>query len=96
VLERADRDPAAAFWQTQTIRAQALAHLGRRDAAVAAVQQALRAAPDNPQVAYEAALVYALVGDAASARVNAGRARAAGYDRRWFSFPWFDAIGLGS
>ena len=95
VLERADRDPAAAFWQTQTIRAQALAHLGRRDEAVAAVHQALRAAPDNPQVAYEAALVYALVGDAASARVHAGRARAAGYDRRWFSFPWFDAIGLG-
>jgi len=94
VIDLAARDPAPTFWQTQTIRAQALAHLGRRDEAVAAVQQALRAAPDNPQVAYEASLVYALVGDAASARVNAGRARAAGYDRRWFSFPWFDRVGL--
>ncbi len=94
VIDLAGRDPAPTFWQTQTIRAQALAHLGRRDEAVAAVQQALRAAPDNPQVAYEASLVYALVGDASSARVHAGRARGAGYDRRWFSFPWFDGLGL--
>jgi Flp pilus assembly protein TadD len=94
VIDLAARDPAPGFWQTQTIRAQALAHLGRRDEAVAAVQQALRAAPDNPQVAYESSLVYALVGDAASARVNGKRALAAGYDRRWFSFPWFDGLGL--
>jgi tetratricopeptide (TPR) repeat protein len=94
VIDLAGRDPAPTFWQTQTIRAQALAHLGRRDEAVAAVQQALRAAPDNPQVAYEASLVYALAGETASARVNAGRARANGYDRRWFSFPWFEGLGL--
>jgi serine/threonine-protein kinase len=94
VIDLADQDPASTFWQTQTMRAQALAHLGRRDEAVAAVQQALRAAPDNPQVAYESALVYALAGETASARVNAERARANGYDRRWFSFPWFDGLGL--
>ena len=94
VLDLADRDPAPTFWQTRTIRAQALAHLGRRDDAVAAVQLALRDAPDNPQVAYEASLVHALVGDAASARVHAARAREAGYDRRWFSFPWFEGIEL--
>jgi protein O-GlcNAc transferase len=93
VIDLAAHDPAPTYWQTQTIRAQALAHLGRRDEAVAAVQQALRAAPDNPQVAYESALVYALVGETVSARVNAGRAQAAGYDRRWFSFPWFDGLG---
>jgi serine/threonine-protein kinase len=92
VIDLAARDPAPTFWQTLTIRAQALAHLERRDEAVALVQQALAAAPDNPQVAYEAALVYALAGDAASARVNAERARAAGYDARWFSFPWFAGI----
>jgi len=94
VIDLAARDPAATFWQAQTIRAQALAHLGRRVEAVEAVQQALRAAPDNPQVSYEASLVYALVGETASARVNAERARANGYDRRWFSFPWFDGLGL--
>jgi serine/threonine-protein kinase len=94
VIDLAARDPAPTFWQTQTMRAQALAHLGRRDEAVAAVQQALRTAPDNPQVAYEASLVYSLVGDTASARVHAERARANGYDRRWFSFPWFDGLGL--
>jgi len=94
VIALAARDPAATFWQTQTIRAQALAHLGRRVEAVAAVQQALRAAPDNPEVAYEASLVYALVGETTSARVNAERARANGYDRRWFSFPWFKGLDL--
>ncbi|HEV7508608.1 MAG TPA: protein kinase [Thermoanaerobaculia bacterium] len=93
VIDRAAHDPAPAFWQTQTLRAQALAHLGRREEAVDAVQQALRAAPDNPQVAYESSLVYALVGETASARVTAQRARAAGYDQRWFSFPWFDSLG---
>ncbi|HEX3529292.1 MAG TPA: tetratricopeptide repeat protein [Thermoanaerobaculia bacterium] len=94
VIDLAARDPAATFWQTQTMRAQALAHLGRRVEAVEAVQQALRAAPDNPEVIYEASLVYALVGETASARVNAERARANGYDRRWFSFPWFDGLDL--
>jgi serine/threonine-protein kinase len=93
VIDQASHDPAPAFWQTQSLRAQALAHLGRREEAVDAVQQAIRAAPDNPQVAYESSLVYALVGETASARVTAQRARAAGYDRRWFSFPWFDSLG---
>jgi len=92
VLDLVARDPAPTFWQTLTIRAQALAHLGRAQEAVAAAQQALQTAPDNPQVAYEAALVYALAGDTASARVNAEKALAGGYDRRWFGFPWFSNL----
>jgi serine/threonine-protein kinase len=94
VLDLAAHDPAPTFWQTLTIRAQALAHLGRAQEAVAAAQQALQTAPGNPQVAYEAALVYALAGDTASARVNADKALAGGYDRRWFGFPWFNGLGL--
>jgi tetratricopeptide (TPR) repeat protein len=93
VLDLVAQDPAPTFWQNLTIRAQALAHLGQREEAVAAIQQALRAAPDNPQVAYEASLVYTVVGDVASARINADRALAAGFDRRWFTFPWFASLG---
>ncbi len=39
VIDLAAHDPAATFWQTQTLRAQALAHLGHRDEAVAAVSR---------------------------------------------------------
>jgi len=50
------------------------------------------AAPDNPQVAGEAALVYAVIGDTASGVASAERALKSGYDRRWFSLPWFDRL----
>lgn len=33
------------------------------------------------------------MGDTASARVNAEKALAGGYDRRWFGFPWFAGSG---
>ena len=92
VLEGLREDPVASYWQSQSIKAQALAHLGRAREAVTAAQQALRQAPENPQAAYEAALVYALVGEESSARVHAERALAGGVERRWFSFPWFDTI----
>jgi serine/threonine-protein kinase len=89
-IQLAGEDPSAgADWQLASVRAQSLAHLGRRDEAVAAVQEALRLAPDNPQTAYEASLVFILLGDQASARFNAGRALRLGYAPRWFSFPWF-------
>ncbi len=90
VIELAEQDPGAGSdWQLSSVRAQALAHLGHRDEAVAAVQQALRLAPDNPQAAYEASLVYTLLADQASARFNARRALEQGIGPRWFSFPWF-------
>ncbi|HEY2294485.1 MAG TPA: protein kinase [Thermoanaerobaculia bacterium] len=89
-IQLAGEDPSAGSdWQLASVRAQSLAHLGRRDEAVAAVQEALRLAPDNPQAAYEASLVYVLLGDQASARYNAGRALRLGYAPRWFTFPWF-------
>src|SRR4051794_957215 len=89
-IRLAEQDPSAGSdWQLASVRAQSLAHLGQRDEAVAAVQEALRLAPDNPQAAYEASLVYVLLGDQASARFNAGRALRLGYAPRWFSFPWF-------
>lgn len=92
VIELIDADPAASQWQFLTTRAQALAHLEKRAEAVEAAQEVLRLAPDHPQAAYEVSLVYALVGDEASALVNAKRARALGVEPRWFTFPWFDSL----
>jgi serine/threonine-protein kinase len=92
VIELTKADPNSSHWQMLTVRAQALAHLGEHRRAVAAVQEALRQAPESNQVAYEAALIYALIGETASALVNAERALELGYGTRWFSFPWFDAL----
>src|SRR5262249_19171738 len=86
------QDPAPGFWQTLSIKAQAQAHLGLAPEAAASIQQAVVAAPDNPELAYEASLVYAVIGDSASALASAGRALASGFDRHWFTLPWFDPL----
>jgi serine/threonine-protein kinase len=80
----------AASW---TIRAQALAHLGRPREAVAAVHEALRLAPDDGEVAFGAALVHTLAGDLTAARVHGKRALGLGYRARWFELPWFEPLG---
>lgn len=100
-LRLAEEDATAGSnWQISSIRAQALAHLGRSEEAVAAIQEALRLAPNNPQVAYEASVVYVLLGDEASALFNAKRALEQGIEPRWFTLPWFDplrsALALGA
>jgi tetratricopeptide (TPR) repeat protein len=92
VVELIAADPAATGPQFLTAKAQALAHLGRGPEAAAAVQEALRLAPANAQAAYEAALVYSLLGERSSALANAGRALDLGYEPRWFAFPWFDPL----
>ena len=92
VLELIAQDPAPGFWQTLSIKAQAQAHLDRPAEAAASIQQAVVAAPDNPQVAFEASLVYTVIGDTASALASANRALGSGFDRRWFSLPWFDPL----
>jgi serine/threonine-protein kinase len=89
VLELTGRDPAAGSWQVLSMRAQALAHLGRRREAAEHAQRALLAAAGNPQAAYEVALVYTLVGDQASALANAERALEQGVEPVWFRAPWF-------
>ena len=91
VIELADADPGPSA-QTLSIKAQAFAHLGQGPAAVAALQQALRLAADQGAVAYEAAVVYALLGEESSALVNAEKAVHSGLGPRWFSFPWFAAL----
>jgi len=91
VLELATADIAPSP-QLLTVKAQALAHLGQGPQAVAALQDALRLAPDQGSIAYEAAVVYSLLGEENSALVSAGKAIRSGLGPRWFSFPWFEAL----
>ena len=92
ILDLTRADPSKTDPQFLTVKAQALAHLGQGRQAVAAVQEALRLAPDNGTTAYEASLVYALLGEDESALVNAEKAVKSGFGPRWFSFPWFDSL----
>jgi serine/threonine protein kinase/tetratricopeptide (TPR) repeat protein len=78
--------------QLLSVKAQALAHLGQSLPAVTAAQEASRRAPDDAAVAFETSLVYALLGEDASALVNAGKALKLGYDPRFFNLPWFGAV----
>ena len=90
VVELVEADPQPA--PLASVKAQALAHLGRRDEAVAALQEALRRQPDHPWTLYEAALVFALIGDDASAGWHARRALELGIEPRWLELPFFKKI----
>lgn len=92
VVERVEEDPTGGGWQFQSVRAQALAHLGRHSEAVEAVQEVLAAAPEDGWAAFEAALVYALAGEQHSALASARRALGAGIEPPWFEMPWFDPL----
>ena len=92
VVELIDADPHASGSQFLTVKGQALAHLGRGREAVAAVQKAQRLAPDDGPAAYEAAVVFAVLGERTSAVVAADKALDLGYQPRWFDLPWFDGL----
>lgn len=93
VLALSEKDPDTEEWQRLTVRAQAFAHLGERLRAVTEAQEALRLAPRSGQVAFEASLVSALVGDRTAALVNARRARELGFEAPgWFRLPWFEPL----
>ncbi|MCH9646702.1 MAG: protein kinase [Deltaproteobacteria bacterium] len=89
VLELLEQDTELARWQRLTVGGQALAHLGRQREAAAAVQEAGRIAPDNPQVALESALVYTLTGDLNISLVQVEKALTMGLGPHWFRLPWF-------
>jgi len=92
VLELYAADPASLDWQGLSTRAQAEARLGLGRQAVASIRDASRLAPDSPQAAYAAALVFLLVGEEASAVVEAERALDLGLEPRWFDLEWFGAL----
>ena len=74
------------------VQAQALAHLQRTEEATRAIEDAIALKPDHPWVAFEAAVVYALLGEPAKAKPYIAQALAGGVDPRWFTFPWFDSL----
>jgi tetratricopeptide (TPR) repeat protein len=83
---------AASNPHLSSVRAQALAHLGKTDQALEAIQQALRLSPDDGLLAYEAAVVYVVIGDRGSALFHARRAAAQNVDPNWFALPFFDPL----
>jgi serine/threonine-protein kinase len=92
VVDLVEADPAGGSPELLSWKAQALAHLGQGPRAVAAVQEASRLSPDNAGLAYEASVVYAVLGETSSALVSAEKALKLGYEPRWFAFPWFDRL----
>ncbi|MEM7352141.1 MAG: tetratricopeptide repeat protein, partial [Acidobacteriota bacterium] len=90
VLERIAQDPDPEH--LLTLRAQAEARLGRLEEAVALAHEALQQSPDNPQVRYEAAVVFVLAGEDLTALLSARRAIELGVEPRWFDFPWFEPL----
>lgn len=74
------------------LQAQAAAHLEDSAAAVKAINDALRSFPDSVETSYVAGLVFAVLGERASAMHHVREARARGLEPRWFSLPWFETI----
>jgi len=73
-------------------RALCLAHLGRTAEAAEIAQHVLQERSGEAEIVYEAALVYALVGDRTSARINAKSALRLGYGPSWFGIAAFDFL----
>jgi len=92
VIGTVDRMATPGDWRLLGIKAQALAHLGEAGKAVEVIQQALRLTPNNAQLAYEAAVVFVLVGDRGSALFHARQAASRGMDAYWFDLPFFDPL----
>ena len=73
-------------------QAQCLAHLGETRQAVAVTLETLQQHPGDAEVAYQAALVYSLVGEADSAWVNLEHALELGVQPRQFTIPAFGIL----
>jgi serine/threonine-protein kinase len=74
------------------IKAQALARLGEAASAVALTIQALGEGDKEPQVIFQAALIYALCGEQNHAILNAREARRRGLSSKWFGIPGFESL----
>jgi tetratricopeptide (TPR) repeat protein/tRNA A-37 threonylcarbamoyl transferase component Bud32 len=92
VLALIAQDSQAAGPQFLTVKAQALAHLGQGLEAVTALREALRLAPESGAPAFEAAVVYALLGEETSAIASSEAALRNGCGASWFTLPWFNGL----
>ncbi|MCH9647457.1 MAG: protein kinase [Deltaproteobacteria bacterium] len=76
--------------------AQCLARLDRHREAIEVTLETLQEHPEHPEVRYQAALVYAIVGETNSALVNVEQALRRGVLPRWFHVPGFEALASNS
>jgi eukaryotic-like serine/threonine-protein kinase len=74
------------------MKAQALARLGDPVPAVALTIEALGEGDRDPQVLFQAALIYALCGEQNHAIVEAREARRRGLSPKWFGIPGFESL----
>ena len=74
------------------ILAQAFAHLSQAEQAIALINDAKKQSPNNLEVLYSAALVYAVVGELHSANVHIKEALKLGLGITWFNLPWFQNL----
>jgi tetratricopeptide (TPR) repeat protein len=74
------------------MKAQALARLGDRVPAVALTIDALAEGDRDPQVLFQAAIIYALCGEQNHAIVQAREARRRGLSPKWFAIPGFESL----
>ena len=86
-LEKGPRAPAELMHE-----AQCRLHLGEPEAAVVLTQEALARAPEDAEVVYLAALVYARAGDRTSSLVNLRTALDMGLRPVWLRLPAFDGL----
>jgi serine/threonine-protein kinase len=89
ILELQQRRSGSGDASDKMVKAQCLAHLGQYSLAIEHTLGALTEALGDPEIAYQAALVYALAGEYESALVNARVALQGGMDSRWFKLPAF-------
>ena len=73
-------------------RAQCSAHLGDFEGAIEETLATLEFADEDSELAYQAALVFALAGEQQSALIKAKHALGSGMDARWFHIPAFDDL----
>ncbi|HYU42286.1 MAG TPA: protein kinase [Vicinamibacteria bacterium] len=74
------------------IKAQALARLGDAVPAVALTIEALGGGDRDPQVLFQAAIIYALCGEQNHAILQAKEARRRGLSAKWFGVPGFESL----
>ena len=92
LLEPEEPEDASTDPVDRMMQALCLARLGEFRHAVRQTQAVLQDHPENAEVVYQAAVVYALTGDRNAALVNVERALELGIQPRWFRVPSFETL----
>nr|WP_279545388.1 serine/threonine-protein kinase [Pseudoteredinibacter isoporae] len=71
---------------------QAYIHIGESKKALAALKKAKEIAPDNSDIVYAEAIIYAKLEDYPSALIAIERSISLGLGAIWYSLPWFDVL----